>query len=134
MLKAVADENDLSKTTLQHIKSVLSGIFTHAKNEGAFDGENPIPGTRIPANAREPAETYAYNLTEICRILEFLPLLPKAAVATAAKGAAQEATFLTRAMGFGADALGWGGKALGFAGSAPAQAAYWFFFQPPPAR
>jgi integrase len=84
MLRAIADENDLSKTTLQHIKGVLSGIFTHAKNEGAFDGANPVQGTRIPTNAREPAETYAYNLAQICRILEFLPLLPKAVVATAA--------------------------------------------------
>jgi integrase len=84
MLRAIADENDLSKTTLQHIKAVLSAIFTHAKNEGAFDGANPVPGTRIPNNAREPAETYAYNLAQICRILEFLPLLPKAVVATAA--------------------------------------------------
>ncbi len=57
MLRAIAEENDLSKTTLQHIKSVLSGIFTHAKNEGAFDGANPIQGTRIPSNAREPGET-----------------------------------------------------------------------------
>ena len=78
LLRAIADENDLSKSTLQHIKSVLSGIFTHAKNEGAFDGANPIQGTRIPTNTREPAETYAYNLAEICRILEFLPPLPKA--------------------------------------------------------
>jgi integrase len=84
MLRAVADENDLSKTTLQHIKGVLSGIFTHAKNEGAFDGANPVQGARIPTNARESAETYAYNLAQICRILEFLPLLPKAVVATAA--------------------------------------------------
>ena len=84
MLRAIADENDLSKTTLQHIKGVLSGIFTHAKNEGAFDGANPVQGARIPTNAREPAETYAYDLAQICRILEFLPLLPKAVVATAA--------------------------------------------------
>jgi hypothetical protein len=41
MLKAIAEDNDLSKTTLQHIKSALSGVFTHAKNEGAFDGVNP---------------------------------------------------------------------------------------------
>jgi hypothetical protein len=68
-MRAMADENDLSKTTLQHIKSVLSGIFTHAKNEGAFDGANPIQGTRIPSNARDPRETYAYNLSQICRIL-----------------------------------------------------------------
>jgi integrase len=84
MLRAIAGEDDLSKTTLQHIKAVLSAIFTHAKNEGAFDGANPVQGTRIPNNAREPAETYAYNLAQICRILEFLPLLPKAVVATAA--------------------------------------------------
>jgi integrase len=83
MLRAIADDNDLSKTTLQHIKSVLSGIFTHAKNEGAFDGANPVQGARIPSNARGPGETYAYNLTEICQILEVLPLLPKAVVATA---------------------------------------------------
>ena len=83
MLRAVADDCDLTKTTLQHIKSVLSGIFTHAKNEGAYDGENPVEGARIPRNAREPGETYAYNLVQILRILEVLPLLPKAAVATA---------------------------------------------------
>ena len=58
--------------------------FTHAKNEGAFDGANPVQGVRITTNARESAETYAYNLAQICRILEFLPLLPKAVVATAA--------------------------------------------------
>ena len=83
MLRAIADDCDLTKTTLQHIKSVLSGIFTHAKNEGAYDGENPVEGARIPRDAREPGETYAYNLVQILRILEVLPLLPKAAVATA---------------------------------------------------
>jgi integrase len=84
MLQSIANENDLSKTTLQHIKGVLSGILTHARNEGAFDGPNPVQGARIPTNAREPAETYAYNLAQICRILEFLPRLAKAVVATAA--------------------------------------------------
>jgi len=57
---------DLSKTTLQHIKSALSGVFTHAKNEGAFDGVNPVQDARIRGSAREPGEgTYAYNLTQI---------------------------------------------------------------------
>lgn len=83
MLKAIAGENDLSKTTLQHIKSVLSGVFTHAKNEGAFDGVNPVQDTRIPRNAREPDETYAYDLAQIRCLLEPLPLLPRAVVATA---------------------------------------------------
>jgi len=83
MLKAIAQEHHLCKTTLQHIKSVLSAIFTHAKNEGAFDGVNPVQDARIPRTAREPGETFAYNLTQIRRILDFLPLLPKAVIATA---------------------------------------------------
>jgi integrase len=84
LLRAIAAECDLTKTTLQHIKAVLSGIFTFAKNEGAFDGSNPVQGAMIPGIAREPEETYAYNLVQILRILEVLPLLPKAVVATAA--------------------------------------------------
>ncbi len=90
MLKAIANDSDLSKTTLQHIKSVLSGVFTHAKNEGAFDGVNPVQDARIPSNAREPRETYAYNLAQIRRILEFLPLLPKAVVAAASYAGLRE--------------------------------------------
>ncbi len=84
LLRAIAAECDLTKTTLQHIKAVLSGIFTYAKNEGAFDGSNPVQGAMIPGIAREPEETFAYNLVQILRILEVLPLLPKAVVATAA--------------------------------------------------
>jgi hypothetical protein len=83
MLRAIAAENDYSKNTLQHIKSVLSGIFTFAKNEGAFDGANPVQGALLPSRAREAKETFAYDLSQILRILDVLPLLPKAAVATA---------------------------------------------------
>jgi hypothetical protein len=78
MLKAIAEDNDLSKTTPQHIKSALSGVFTHAKNESAFDGVNPVQDARIPRSAREAGETYAHNLTQIRCILEPLPLSPKA--------------------------------------------------------
>lgn len=67
----------------RRVWKLLSRTFTHAKNEGAYDGENPVEGARVPRNAREPGETYAYNLVQILRILEVLPLLPKAAVATA---------------------------------------------------
>lgn len=84
MPRAIAAKCDLTKTTLQHVKAVLSGGFTYAKNEGAFDGSNPVQGAMIPGNAREPEETFAYDLVQILRILEVLPLLPKAVVATAA--------------------------------------------------
>src|SRR6266853_1233802 len=83
MLRAIAAENDLAKNTLQHIKSVLSGIFTFAKNEGVFDGANPVQGALLSSRAREAKETFAYNLNQILQILDVLPLLPKATVATA---------------------------------------------------
>lgn len=84
MLRAIATEKDLTKTTLQHIKSVLSTIFTYAKNEGAFDGANPVDGVLIPRHAKEPRETHAYDLAQVLQILERLPLLEKSLVATAA--------------------------------------------------
>ena len=84
MLRAVAKERDLTKTTLQHIKSVLSTIFTFAKNDGAFDGANPVDDVLIPWDAREPGETHAYDLSEVLQMLDRLPLLLKSLVATAA--------------------------------------------------
>ncbi len=80
----MAKEKDLTKTTLQHIKSVLSTIFTYAKNEGAFDGSNPVDGVLVPRHAREPGETHAYDLGQVLQILDLLPLLAKSLVATAA--------------------------------------------------
>ncbi len=84
MLRAIAKEKDLTKTTLQHIKSVLSTIFIYAKNEGAFDGANPVDEVLIPRHAREPGETHAYDLGQVLQILDLLPLLAKTLVVTAA--------------------------------------------------
>jgi len=84
LLRAIAKEKDLTKTTLQHIKSVLSTTFIYAKNEGAFDGANPVDGVLIPRHAREPGETHAYDLGQVLQILDLLPLLAKSLVATAA--------------------------------------------------
>ena len=74
MLRAIAGEHNLRKSSLQRTKSVLSGIFTRAeRNEGAFDGANPVQGALIPNSARESGETYAYNLAQIRQILNVLP-------------------------------------------------------------
>jgi site-specific recombinase XerC len=69
-------KRSLTTTTLQHIKSVLSTIFTYARNEGAFDGANPVDGVLIPQRAREPGETPAYDLGQV--LVDLLPLLAKA--------------------------------------------------------
>ena len=63
---------------------MLSTIFTFAKNDGAFDGANPVDGVLIPWDAREPGETHAYDLSQVLQILDRLPLLVKSLVATAA--------------------------------------------------
>ena len=83
-LAAIARDRDLSRNTLRRIKSVLSTIFIYAKNVGAFDGANPVTGAFIPKNARDPKETRAYDLAQVAQMLEVLPLLAKALVATAA--------------------------------------------------
>jgi hypothetical protein len=80
MVRAITKANDLTKMTLQHIKSVLSTIFTYAKNEGAFDGANPVDGVLIPMHAKEPGETHAYDLVQVLQILERL-LVATAALA-----------------------------------------------------
>jgi len=74
----------LSRNTLKHIKSVISGIFTLAKQQGYFRGENPARDTAISPSAPEPVETYAYSLDEIESILALLPEPAATAFAVAA--------------------------------------------------
>ena len=60
------------RLSLQHAKSLLSGIFTYAKNLGVFDGVNPVQGTIIPRKAAAPAETHARTADEVVAILDVL--------------------------------------------------------------
>jgi integrase len=63
----------LSRNTLKHIKSVVSAIFTLAKQQDYFSGENPARDTAISPKAPEPIETHAYDLGEIDEVLKALP-------------------------------------------------------------
>lgn len=69
---------------MKHIKSVVSGIFTLAKQQDYFQGENPVRDTAINPGATEPQETYAYSLDEINSILALLPEPAATAFAVAA--------------------------------------------------
>jgi len=62
----------LSRNTLKHIKSVVSGIFTLAKQQDYFQGENPARDSSVNPKAAEAQETYAYSLEEIQSILSVL--------------------------------------------------------------
>ena len=72
MLDDIARPKLLSSNSVRHIKSQISGIFSYAKQQGYFDGENPARNTSIPP-ARPSEETYAYSLEEIGQILSVLP-------------------------------------------------------------
>jgi len=74
----------LSRNTLKHIKSVVSGIFTLAKQQDYFQGENPARDTAIDPRASEPQETYAYSLEELQTIISLLPEPAATAFAVAA--------------------------------------------------
>lgn len=74
----------LSRNTLKHVKSVVSAIFTLAKQQDYFQGENPARDTAINPGAAEPQETYAYFLEEIHNILSLLPEPAATAFAIAA--------------------------------------------------
>jgi integrase len=74
----------LSRNTLKHVKSVISAIFTLAKQQDYFQGENPARDSAINPKAREPQETYAYTLEEIQTILNLLPEPAATAFAIAA--------------------------------------------------
>jgi integrase len=74
----------LSRNTLKHIKSVVSAIFTLAKQQDYFHAENPARDTAINPGAAEPQETYAYSLEEIQSILARLPEPAATAFAIAA--------------------------------------------------
>ena len=72
ILDEIARLGLLGSNSLRHIKSQISGIFSYAKQQGYFDGENPARNTAIPP-ARPSEETYAYSLEEIGQILALLP-------------------------------------------------------------
>jgi integrase len=74
----------LSRNTLKHVKSVISGIFTLAKQQDYFQGENPAHDSAVNPKAAEPQETYAYMLEEIQTILALLPDPAATAFAVAA--------------------------------------------------
>lgn len=63
LLQKIADESKVSKTTLQHIKHFLGGVYSWARNHGHFDGASPVQGVNLP-RARRPKDTYAYDLEE----------------------------------------------------------------------
>lgn len=73
---------ELTRSTLHHLRSLLSAIFRHAIQQGYLTGANPIREASIPS-APEGKETYAYSLPEVLAMLRVLPDPARAIVAVA---------------------------------------------------
>lgn len=84
LLDEVAKPGELSKSTLGHLKNLLSGIFRDARQLGFLDAPNPIIGTRLPRSVRETPETGAYDLSQVQRMLLVLEEPARIVVMTAA--------------------------------------------------
>lgn len=72
ILDAIARSGKLGKNSLKRMKAVLSAIFSHAKQQGYYDGANPAHDVKIPAS-REPKQTHAHSLETIRAMLSILP-------------------------------------------------------------
>ena len=72
LLADIHRAHGLGRSTLKHIKSFLSGVFTYAKNQGAFDGVNPIRDAMIPKKAAKPEETHAATPDEVLAMMDAL--------------------------------------------------------------
>lgn len=87
----------LKVTAIQrkYLKRNEQNVFSYAKQQGYFDGENPARNTAIPPS-RPSEETYAYSLEEIAQILSVLPEPAATVFAVAAfteRGAVKFAVF-----------------------------------------
>jgi integrase len=83
ILSVISHDTGLSHTSLLHIKSFLSGVFTYAKRTGVLDGINPMKDVSVPRGAPSK-ETYACSLEEILTMIRLLPEPARTAVAVAA--------------------------------------------------
>jgi integrase len=75
ILADIHREKASGRNTLKHAKGILSGIFTHARNQGVLDSPNPVQGTMIPKKAAAPAATHAASLEEVMEILHTIEVV-----------------------------------------------------------
>lgn len=71
ILDDIADNNNLSKLTLQHTKHFLGTVFRHAIAAGMREN-NPVRDALLPNTTKETPPTAAYTLNEVVSVLETL--------------------------------------------------------------
>jgi integrase len=70
LLVEIHRQHNVGRTMIQHCKRRLSGLFTLARNQGAFDTPNPVQGAMLPKKAAAPSKTHAATPDEVMTILD----------------------------------------------------------------
>ncbi len=84
MLREIARQENLNRTSLSHIKAFLSGAFRYARRQGILNAaENPMRDVVVPM-ARPGNETHAYSLEDILKMLVVVPEPAATVIAAAA--------------------------------------------------
>lgn len=83
MLADIAREFNTAKTTIQHDKQLLSGVFRYAKRQGILNSENPVRDAVLP-KYKETKDTHAYSLEDELMMIRILPEPASTVVALAA--------------------------------------------------
>src|ERR1700685_358702 len=79
IMNEIGRQGGLSKNSLKHVKSFLSGIFSEAKRLGVLDGFNPVEGVKLPP-APDAPDTHAYSLKEVLSMARVLTELARTVV------------------------------------------------------
>ena len=70
-LTKLASEKKYGRRSIQHVRSLASGVFTHAVNKGLLEA-NPWREVKVLAKVKEPGETPHYTLEEAEDIISSL--------------------------------------------------------------
>jgi len=57
-------DSGLGRNSISHIRSLLSGIMSHALNLGVID-RNPLAGAKVLSKVKQPPDTESYSLREV---------------------------------------------------------------------
>lgn len=57
-------DSGLGRNSISHIRSLLSGIMSHALNLGVID-RNPLEGAKVLSKVKQPVDTESYSLREV---------------------------------------------------------------------
>jgi integrase len=64
-------ESGLGRNSISHLRSLFSGIMSHALNLGVID-RNPLEGAKVLSKVKQPADTESYSLREVEDMMEAL--------------------------------------------------------------